>query len=829
MTFLKSTTALEENILTLISAEDEGEFVLVTLREAGIVAELCADMTELCEKMRVRTCGALLIAQTVIGGNRGEVASQQLTRALGEQPRWSDVPVIVLSSAEKTIASKQPLLALLQLAGPDGGNVTLLDQPRDAESLAQALHAALRARRRQFAVRDLLQQRAEADEQTRQHAELLELTHDAIIVRERNGKIIYWNRGAEDLYGWSSTEALGRNSHELLQIHSKIAEVENALDRCGQWSGELQHRTRNGRIVFVDSRHQLVTQGSGAKTSVVLETNHNITASKFAGQALRENEDRLRLALEAANLGLWDFNPTTGTLIWDARCKALFGLPSNAFVDYETFLAGLHPEDRDIVNQTVQRALLPESGGEYDIEYRTVGLRDGGIERWIAAKGRAVFDENGRAIRFIGTARDITDHKRADLELERAKREAEQASKAKDQFLAALSHELRTPLTPVLLTLSAIQQEHNLPDHLRNDLDRIKRNVELEARLIDDLLDMTKITRGKIELELEETDIHQLIEHTAHMCSQTFQRRDAATVKLRLEAREHCVCGDSARLQQVLWNLFNNALKFTPAGKRIEVFTRNEHDKILIEIRDEGIGIDPEILPRLFDAFEQGNRSITRRYGGLGLGLAISKALAELHGGALFAKSDGAGKGAVFTVELLVVPAASAAESAAPSRQKNVIRPLRILLVEDHEHTLGVLVRLLARAGHDVTPAMTVAAALAAARQNDFDLLISDLGLPDGSGLDLMRELRETSRVFFGIALSGYGMDEDIRTSEAAGFDEHLTKPVDWDHLESIIARLTEPKFVSRAELESPGADKAEVVRAVRSSREVEPSIVGGA
>ena len=370
-----------------------------------------------------------------------------------------------------------------------------------------------------------------------------------------------------------------------------------------------------------------------------------------------------------------------------------------------------------------------------------------------------------------------------------ARAEAERASRAKDEFIAVLSHELRTPLTPVLLTVSLMESHPGLPEDLREDVAAIRRNVELESRLISDLLDLTRIARGKMQLDFQEVDVHLLLRSAIDIC----QREGSARLVTDLRATRHLVNGDSARLQQVFWNLINNAQKFTGPEGTITVRSSDaDGGAVRVEVADTGVGIDPEILPRLFTAFEQGDLRTTRQFGGLGLGLAISRKLVELHNGTIAASSPGKGRGSTFAVELPTVAAfvPHAADTpvrgAAPRPAEDA---LRILLVEDHEPSLRVLKKLLERMGHRVTPASSVAAARAAAKSETFHLLLSDLGLPDGSGLQLMQELRDR---FAGraIALTGYGMEEDVRNSTAAGFAAHLTKPVDYQRLEGAIRQV---------------------------------------
>jgi signal transduction histidine kinase/ActR/RegA family two-component response regulator len=378
-------------------------------------------------------------------------------------------------------------------------------------------------------------------------------------------------------------------------------------------------------------------------------------------------------------------------------------------------------------------------------------------------------------------------------ELQQALAEAGAANKAKDQFLAVLSHELRTPLGPVLTTATALVSDERLPADVRDAVEMIRRNADLEARLIDDLLDLTRVTRGKMPLHPTVVDVHGLIQHTQEICQSDMYRKELA-VEMRLGASRRFVQADPARLQQVLWNLVKNAVKFTPAGGRLEIVTMDEGERVRIDVRDTGIGIEPQFLAKVFDAFEQTGERVTRQFGGLGLGLAISKALVDAHGGELAATSEGKGKGATFTIRLSTVPAP--VETVAPAEgagEQAPARRLRLLLVEDHRDTATVMSRLLRALGHEVTVAESVAGAVAAARVGAVDLVLSDLGLPDGSGLDLMRQL---SREFGlpGVAISGYGMEDDVRHAREAGFFAHLTKPVNFQQVQAVIGQFAAEK-----------------------------------
>lgn len=425
-----------------------------------------------------------------------------------------------------------------------------------------------------------------------------------------------------------------------------------------------------------------------------------------------------------------------------------------------------------------------------------------GWERMFSYSGSLVRDDKGNPLMAVIMPSDITDRLRAEMEMqaarqsaEQAKAEAEDANRAKDKFLAVLSHELRTPLTPVLASVSLLQKTSYSDGSTRHALEVIRRNVELEARLIDDLLDLTRIARGKVELNKQPVPLCTVIQRAIEVCKPDIEaRRIEFGVDIGPDA-PYYVEADVARLQQVFWNLLKNSIKFTPHGGCIGVRCRREQGEVVAEVNDSGAGIEPEALPRIFDAFAQADRAVTRQFGGLGLGLAISKSILEMHDGKIEATSPGKGRGATFTIRLPLLALHHAGDLSGPvaepaSPTGSDTQTLRVLVVEDHGDTAEMMRIMLESKGHDVQTAGDVATALQTVVRQEFDLLISDLGLPDGSGLDLIRELRARGHLFPSIALSGYGQDNDIQQSRAAGFAAHLTKPVDVDKLLSTIDQI---------------------------------------
>lgn len=659
--------------------------------------------------------------------------------------------------------------------------------------------------------------------------------------------------------------------------------------------------------------------------------------NKRASAALRQSENHLRIALEAARLGSWEWDAATGEVISSARCKANFGVSPDVKnfgeLDYSMLI---HPEDSPRVEAATLAAA--ESTEIYEMEYRVIWPDK--TLHWIVESGRGLRDENGNIAKVVGITYDITerklaeetlrlsenqlrlvtdnapvllvrvDHehrytfvnrayaerhrlkpdeiigrhiaevvglhayqnikdriqqafagkrvefeleipyektgdrwthviyvaerdpegritgvlgvitdiaarKQAELELKRARDEAVDASRAKDDFIAALSHELRTPLNPVLLLASDAAGNPELPPKIRADFDLIRKNIDLEARLIDDLLDLTRITRGKLQLEKTRCDLHDVLHDAISNVQPDLEEKHLELIT-RFEAPNHQVLGDGVRLQQVFWNILKNAVKFTPHHGRVYLETKqaDARDSLAVRITDTGIGMTPGEIARAFQAFVQGDHASggpsLHRFGGLGLGLAISKMLVDLHAGQIESFSDGRDKGCTFVVTLPLWTATSQPNGGSlptnssvknhssfpfgttPNRTKLTTSDSlrRILLVEDHAPTRLTLQHLLKSRNFDVATAASAADARRAAATNQFDLLISDMGLPDGNGCELIADLRAASPRLVGIALSGYGMDDDLVRSQTAGFSVHLVKPVTINMLEDAINSL---------------------------------------
>jgi PAS domain S-box-containing protein len=472
------------------------------------------------------------------------------------------------------------------------------------------------------------------------------------------------------------------------------------------------------------------------------------------------------------------------------------------------WLDAVHPDDRD----EVRRAWLKTVRGgaaEYRQELRM--RRHDGDYRWFDTRIVAMRDANGAVSKWFGSCTDIHSQREAIDERERllaseqaARQAAEEANRAKDRFLAMLSHELRTPLTPVLAGARMLETIAELPEAARSGIAMMRRNVELEARLIDDLLDLTRVANGKLRLSHETVDVHEVIDSVLELFRSEIQVKQQ-DVHVDKAAQHHYVLGDRARLQQMLWNVIRNAAKFTPDGGHIYIRTRDERMHVQISIEDTGVGIEPAQIGKLFNAFEQGSENMSRQFGGLGLGLAITKALTDAHGGTVSAHSPGAHCGATFTFTLPTAERPADKPVVADASIAHPAGALRILLIEDHVDTAEVMSQLIRMLGHDVTTAGCVADALAATLAAQFDLVISDIGLPDGTGLDFIRAFRERGDSP-AIALTGFGTDEDIRRCLAAGFNAHLTKPVNFVQLEKAIEDAGHAKAHKSAGAADPGS-----------------------
>lgn len=755
-------------------------------------------------------------------------------------------------------------------------------------------------------------------------------TTTLIFAKDRQGRVLMANPATIRVIGKSEAEILG---HTDLDYLSDRLEAERIRENDRLVMETEQVKVFEETIELTDGKRTYLSTKSpyrDRRGNVIglIGVSTDITERKQAQINLQETLERLHMATEGGQLGMWFWDLPTNELVWTDKCKALFGIADNIQVDYQLFLNSLHPEDRDRTHQTVTRAI--EEKVDYDIEYRTV-WSDASVH-WIAAKARCFYDVSGNAIKMMGTAqdittrkqaeedlrrseefnrrildsssdciklidlngnllymntggmglmeiedlasvvnedwlcfwrgealeaaqaalaiakagdlgrfqgycptfkqtpkwwdvvitpirdaaeqvvqllvisRDITAQKRAELEREHllqqektAREAAERASRVKDEFLAILSHELRSPLNPILGWTQMMQTYQLDADKINQAVTTIDRNAKLLTQLIDDLLDIARILRGKLLLNVTTLNL-QLAIKAAIETVQTAAEAKSIAIKTNFSSVGQ-IRGDFTRLQQIMWNLLTNAVKFTPDGGSVEIKLQQIGGRAQISVSDTGKGISPEFLPHVFEYFRQADASVTRNHGGLGLGLAIVRHLVELHGGEVAVTSPGVGQGATFIVQLPLLSensqgAANTAVTTAAEIEPNLLslQGIRVLVVDDDLDNRKLLTILLEQHQAEV---MTVASAMEVSsvlKSFKPDILVSDIGMPDVDGYTLLRSIRclspEQGGQIPAIAVTAYARPEEAQQALACGFQRHLSKPIDAHELVTAIAEL---------------------------------------
>jgi PAS domain S-box-containing protein len=494
-----------------------------------------------------------------------------------------------------------------------------------------------------------------------------------------------------------------------------------------------------------------------------------------AEEKARESEARLRFALDAASMGTWDWDLVTHQVRWSDNLARLHGLPSGAFDGtFASYEREIHPDDRERVLASARHAI--ELGLPHEMEYRIVGA-DGTI-RWVEGKGRVEY-EAGRAVRMTGVCMMVTRRKEAEIARLAA---AEEASRLKDEFLATLSHELRTPLNAILGWIQILRADGLAPDRVRHAFEVIGRNARLQAQLIEDMLDVSRIITGKLEIDHEPVRMNPLLEAATHGVLPAAEAKQIQVIK-NVDPDLPSIEGDPKRLLQVLGNVITNAIKFTPEAGAVHISGRAAGDGVIIEVTDSGDGIDREFLPYVFDRFRQGDSRATRKHGGLGLGLAIARYLVEQHRGEIQARSDGAGHGTTVEIRL---PSANEQSLdprlTAPAEEPSVevrLDGTTILVVDDQRDSRDLLAALFARCGAQVLRRSSAKEALQALSESRPQLLVADIAMPDIDGYELIERVRETHGRLPAVAVSAYARPQDRRRALAAGYDAHCAKPID--------------------------------------------------
>jgi PAS domain S-box-containing protein len=794
-----------DRILVLALTAADATLSQSILAETGFDALVCGDMTSLVRQLDLGAGAVLLTEQALAADEAG-----LLVDSISRQPSWSDVPVILLADVASHVPASWALDRL--------GNITVLDRPVRVTTLVSALGAAVRARRHQYELREQLRARA-------LYAAIVESSDDAMITKSLDGTILSWNPGAERLLGFTALEAVGqsilltvppeRRDEELL-----ILDQLRAGHRVSHY--ETQRRSKHGDIIDIslsvspisNDQRQVIGCSSIAR---------DITVRKRSELALQRRGERLRLLWEAAAVLLTadDLDGMMGTLF--ARIAPHFGL--DVYLNYSVAetgdalrlesCAGLSPEDRqrvavlefgESVSGTVaarrKARVLSDIQASDTAELqlpRIIGLRayvsnplviDDRLIGTLSFGSRTRSHFEPDELEFLET---ICHYVTATYDRIRLIRQLREADRRKDEFLATLAHELRNPLAPIRNALTIIRMRQHEPFSLEQARGMMERQLEQMVRLIDDLLDVSRITRGMLELRKERIALDSVIS-TALDTARPLIDSAGHTLQLSLPGEPVYLDGDPIRLAQILANLLNNAAKYMERGGHITVAASPAGEEVEIRVRDTGMGIPPHALASVFDMFTQIGRPADRTQSGLGIGLTLVRRLVEMHGGSIEARSEGVGRGAEFIVRLPVV---HMQQTRTVQQEETPITPgaskCRILVADDNidsAESMAMMLRLMGgnevRTVHDGMQAVEEALAFRP------DLVLLDIGMPRLNGYDAARQIREQpgGRTLVLVALTGWGQDEDRRQASDAGFDRHFTKPVDPLEIEKLVASL---------------------------------------
>ncbi|UHG94615.1 CheR family methyltransferase [Spirosoma oryzicola] len=634
-------------------------------------------------------------------------------------------------------------------------------------------------------------QRKVAEEANYFLASIVESSQDSVITVNFDGIITSWNKASETLYGYSAAEAMGQ-SLGMLTLPQDLSEVLRLTEKIKQFQRvetyETVRVTKDGKSLILEVVLSPVKDTAGqviGVSSVARDT----TQRKEAEQALRESEKRFRLTIEAARMGTWDWNLVTGQVIWNEQHFRLFGMnPQPGPLSSSDYFAHVHASDRERISRQLQEAI--DHRTVFDAEFRAV-LEDGS-QRWMSGYGRVVEEIDGKATHMSGVMLDIDTRKRAEETL----RESDQR---KDEFLAMLAHELRNPLAPVRTTLQTLGLGADQTETMSAALALMNRQVEHLVRLVDDLLDVSRINRGKITLHLEPLDLNALLQEASAVMRHRFEER---RIELSVSGPNEPIylSGDATRLTQVTTNLLTNAVRYTPEGGQVwvslELVNQESNQSMAcLRVRDNGIGLAADQLERIFELFAQVDNSLARTQGGLGLGLTLVKRLVERHGGRVQARSGGLGLGSEFVVYLPVLSVLPEPVQAPSTPVSAVAVKQRILVVDDNQDAANSFAMLLELSGYPVDVRYSGEQAIEAVQQVKPEVVLLDIGMPGLDGFETARKIRQQKwgRSLILIAMTGYGQAEDKRRSQEAGFDGHLVKPVELESLIQLLASLPPP------------------------------------
>lgn len=616
------------------------------------------------------------------------------------------------------------------------------------------------------------------------------------------GGVQYFNGRWYEYTGLSVEESLAHEGWRSVIHPDDVGTLYSVRNRAvgagGLFEAEARVRDRGGEYHWHLIRSVPVRDASGTVTSRY-GTATDIDDRRRDEEALRANEQRLRLALAAGHMVTWDWNLRTNGVTWSDNIEVVFKVSRGALgADLESFMRLVYPDDRHHVQTAIARSL--EDGSGFEAEYRTVA-RDGSLV-WILGKGRIV-SEAGVPTRMIGVSMDITERKRLEHDLIRGMEDLAEADRRKNDFLAVLAHELRNPLAALSYALRLDPAAGADGPESAQALNTARRQTTLLERLVEDLMDLSRINSGKVELRREVVSLDDLVRRAVSSVESSLRDR-GHTLTVNLPDEPILLDADALRIEQVLWNLLNNAVKYSGENGRITLVASREGNEAVVRVRDTGIGMTPELIGRVFDKFVQGDERPKVSAGGLGIGLSLVKTLVEMHGGQVAALSDGPGHGSEFEVRLPALAATSVTRPPAPASHVDPVPSVepppcrKVLVIDDNAEAARFLARILRRQfGQEVEVVNEGARALDAALRFRPDLVLLDIGMPEMDGYEVARRLRACPglgglRI---VALTGWGQDSDRRQTKAAGFDQHVVKPIE----SAVLATLLGNGQASRA------------------------------
>lgn len=630
---------------------------------------------------------------------------------------------------------------------------------------------------------------------------IIDGTPDAIYVKDCQGQYLVANAAAANWLNLKAEQIYTCKDEDLfpLEMARRIQQLDARVRETGDTLVIEEEIVIAGHKRFTSASKYPWRDRDGQIVGTI-GICRDLSDRRCMEEQLRRSEERFRLAMEFAAVGTWDWNLAKDTVIWNDQHFQLLGLtPGTVEPSYELWKTYIHPEDLEAVERELDTAIMFRT--RYSIEYRI--LRPDGRERWLLGRGQTIGDDRGQAVRMLGIVIDISDRKQAEAERERlltleqaAREQAESANRSKDEFLAILSHELRTPLNPILGWSRLLQVRQFSPEKTQRALESIHRNAQLQVQLIEDLLDISRISRGLLALNVQTISPTQAVKSALETV-----RPSASAKAIELSAHLETVPtirADGTRFEQIVLNLLSNAIKFTPEGGRVTLKLTWEMGTdsplgvgqfLRLSVSDTGIGISNDFLPHVFELFRQQDRTVSRRFGGLGLGLALVKRLVEAHGGSVSATSAGEGLGSTFTVDFPVLSPPTTAAIASPNQPLD-LQGIRVLVVDEqvdfHEFACFVLEPL----GVQATPVSSARAATEAIARAGFDILVSDLAMPQTDGYALLRSLRQNGWNNPAIAVMAAAGEEEHYRAKAAGYSQLLAKPVAAETLIAAIASV---------------------------------------